>query len=117
MLRDGTKPAIWIARSRKAERGFLDDVSLPWGQQVAVMFQILCTLVLDMPATAECLTNVLGISPDVLLTFEPWGHTYHTGLDCGCRSSDRTVAYVHAIVLDRPTSICALIVLLSHQAT
>ena len=41
------------AHSQRAERGFLDDVSLPWCQQVVVMFQILCALVLDVPAAAE----------------------------------------------------------------
>ena len=67
VLRDGAKPALQTDRSRKAECGFLDVVSLPWGQQVAVMFQILCGLVLD-------------ISVDVFLAFKPWGHVDHTGL-------------------------------------
>ena len=71
VLRDGAKPATRTAHSWKAERCFLDDVSLPWGQQVAVMFQILCALVLDVPAAAECLTNFHGVLPDVLLAFEP----------------------------------------------
>ena len=49
VLRDGAKQVTRTARSRKAEHGFLEDVSLPWGQQVAVMFQIMCALVLDVP--------------------------------------------------------------------
>ena len=35
--------------SAMGERGFLDDVSIPWDQQVAVMFQIVSALVLDVP--------------------------------------------------------------------
>ena len=94
---------MWL-NQRRAERGFLDDVSLPWGQQLAVMFQILCALVLDVPAVADCLTNCHGVSPDVLLAVEPWGHVYHTGIEYGCRSSDRMGAYVHTLAFDQPTS-------------
>ena len=80
VLRDGAKLATQTAHSRKAEHGFLNDVSLPWGQQVAVKFQILFALVLDVPAAAECLTNVHGVSLDVLLAFKPWGYVDHTVL-------------------------------------
>ena len=59
------------------------------------MFQILCAFVLDVLAAAEC-----------LLAFEPWGHVDHTGVACGCCSSDRTGAYVHEIAFNPPTSIC-----------
>ena len=94
MLQSGTKPA-----ARTAERCFLDDVSLPWGQQVAVMFQIVCTLTLAVPAGG--VTDLYGVSPDVLISSEPWGHADHTGITCCCRSSDRTGAYVHAIAAAR----------------
>ena len=116
VLRDGAKPALRTARSRKAERGFLVDVSLPWGQEVAVMFQILCAFVLDVLAAAECLTYFHGVSPDVLLAFEPWGHVDHTGVACGCCSSDRTGAYVHEIAFNPPTSICEPTASSPHQA-
>ena len=76
------------------------------------MFQILCALVLDVPDAAECLTNFNGVSHDVLLDFEPWGHVDHMGVECGCRSSDRTGTYVHAVAFDHPTSTPVL----SHQA-
>ena len=102
VLRDGAKSALRSAHFRRAERVFLDDVSLPWGQQVAVMFQILCALVLYVPAAAECLTNFHGVSPDVLLAFKPWGHIDHTGVECGCRSSDRaglTFMQLYLIIL------------------
>ena len=105
VLWDGAKPALQTARSRRAERGFLNDVSLPWGQQVAVMFQILCALVLDVPAAAECLTNFQGASPNVLLAFEPWGRVDHMGVECRSRSSDRTGAYDHAITVGHSTII------------
>ena len=54
VLRDDTKAASRNARSQRAERSILTDVSLPWGQQVAVIFQVLCDLV---PAAAECLIS------------------------------------------------------------
>ena len=44
MLRDGAKPALRIGHSRRAERRFLDNVNISWGQQVAVMFQIVIAL-------------------------------------------------------------------------
>ena len=44
VLRDGIKQATRTACSRNAERSFLDDVSLPWGQQMAVIFQIVYAL-------------------------------------------------------------------------
>ena len=52
------------------------------------MFQILSALVLDVPVVAECLTSIRGVSPNVLLSFDPWEHADHTGGECPCRSSD-----------------------------
>ena len=49
VLRDRAKPALRIGHSRRAERRFLEDVFIPWDKQVAVMFQILSALVLDVP--------------------------------------------------------------------
>ena len=65
VLQDGTKTALRTGRSRKAERRFLDNASLPWDQQVAI-FQILSALVLDVPAAAKCLAQIRGVSPNVL---------------------------------------------------
>ena len=106
VLRDGAKAAVQTACSRKAERDFLTNVSLPWGQQVAVMFQALCALVLDVPAAAVCLAKFQGVSPNVVLPpsvlpFEPWG----LGVDCGCRSSDRIGSYLHELTIGCSTSI------------
>ena len=44
VLRDGVKSAARVGRSRKAEGRFLTDTDLSWGQQVAVMFRIISTL-------------------------------------------------------------------------
>ena len=67
VLRDGIKQDAHTTHSRKVEHSFLDDVLLPWGQQVAVKFQIVCALALDVPAAAECVMDFHGISPNVLL--------------------------------------------------
>ena len=48
------------------------------------MFEILSALVLDVLTAAERLTNIRGISPNVLLAFEPWGHVDHAGGECPC---------------------------------
>ena len=58
---------------------------------MAVMFQIVSVLVLDVPEAAPCLEKFCGIPPNVL-AFEPWGHIDHTGSECQCLSSDRTGA-------------------------
>ena len=49
VLRDGVKSALRVGRSRKAERCFMINADIPWGQQVAVMFQIVSTLMADVP--------------------------------------------------------------------
>ena len=112
VLQSGIKQAARTAHSKKAERCFLDGVSLTWGQQVAVMFQIVCTLTLAVPAVAGGVTDFHGSSPDVLLSSEPWGHADHTGITCRCRSSDQTGAYIHAAdrgdpADPRPSLLCA----------
>ena len=40
VLRDGVRSALRVGRSRKAEKCFLTNGNISWGQQVAVMFQI-----------------------------------------------------------------------------
>ena len=61
------------------------------------MFQIVCDLVLDVPEVVVCLAALQAVSPSVLLAFEQWGHVDHSGVDCICRSSNRTRTYVHGI--------------------
>ena len=96
VLRDGNKSAVRIGRSRKAEGRFLTETDISWGLQVAVMFQIMSTMALELPSFLEALEAIRGISPDVQLDYEPWGHMDHSDGHCSCRSFDRTAAYVHS---------------------
>ena len=99
VLRNGAKSAARIGRSRKAEGRFLTDTDLSWGHQVAVMFQIISPLALELPSFLEALADIRGVSPDVQLDCEPRGHVDHSDGHCSCRSSDRTAAYVHELAL------------------
>ena len=93
--RNGVKSAIRVGRSRKAEGRFLMDTDLSWGQQVAIMFQIVSTLALEMPLFLEALAEIQGVSPNVQLDCEPWGHIDHSDGHFSSRSSNRTAAYIH----------------------
>ena len=99
VLRDGVKSAAQVGHSRKAEGRFLMDTDFSWGHQVAVMFQIISTLALELQSFLEALTDIWGVSPDVHLDCEPRGHMDHNDGHCSCRSSDRTAAYVHELAL------------------
>ena len=101
VLRNGGKSAVRVARARKAEECFLLNSDIQWGQQVAVMFQIVSTMALELPSFLEGLGLVKGMSPNVQLTFEPWGHDSHEDVDCECQTSDRTAAYVHDLTINR----------------
>ena len=61
VLRDGVKSAVRVGRSRKAEGRFLTDTDLSWGQQVAVMFQIV--LALELPSFLEALEDTPECTP------------------------------------------------------
>ena len=101
VLRDGVKSAVRVGRSRKAEGRFLTDTDIPWGQQVAVMFQIVSTIYgLELPSFLEALEDLRGVSPNVHLDCEPWGHMDHNDKHCCCRSLDRTAAYVNELAID-----------------
>ena len=65
-----------------------------------VMFRIVSALVLDVPESLTCLYKSWGISPNVLFSFEPWGHINHNGSACMCLSSDRTGAYIHGLSIN-----------------
>ena len=93
------KLAAWIGRSRRADRQILEDVDIPWGHQVAVMFQVVCALALEVPEVLLKLRCLNGVSPNVVLACEPWGHIGHCNEGCECLSFDRTVAYVHDLSL------------------
>ena len=83
VLRDGVKSAVRAGRSRKAEGRFLSGSDIPWGQQVAVMFQIVSTVALELPSFLAELENLCGISLNVHLHCEPWGHINHEDINCG----------------------------------
>ena len=99
VLRDGVKSATRVGRSRRAAERFLEDGGIPWGHQVAVMFQIMPALALEVPSVLQDIDSLHGVSPNVSLSCEPWGHTDHTGVDCTCVSSDSTGAYIHGLSL------------------
>ena len=99
VLRDGVKSAIRVGRSCKVEGRFLTDADLSWGQQVAVMFQIISTLTLEGPSFLKGIAALRGVSPNVQLYSEPWGHVGHRDMNCACLSLDRTAAYVHDLAL------------------
>ena len=100
VLRDGVKSAVRVGRFRKMEVCFLSNSYIPWGQQVAVMFQIVSTMALELPSFLAELENLGGVSPNVNLQCEPWGHTNHENVDCECQTSDRTAAYVHDLTIN-----------------
>ena len=100
VLRDGVKPAAHVGRSRRAARQILDNVEIPWSHQMAVMFQIVCALALEVPEVLLELRQLKGVPPNVNLSCEPCrGHMNHWDEDCKCLSSDRTGAYVHELTL------------------
>ena len=98
-LRDGVKSAARVGHSWRAAERILEDVGIPWGQQVAVMFQIVCALALVVPSVLQDIESLNGMSPNLRLSCEPWGHIDHTGTACTCLSSDSTGVYVHGLSL------------------
>ena len=95
VLRDGVRSAVRVGRSRKAEKCFLTDVNISWGQQVAVMFQIVSTLMEEVPAFTLRMRELRG---GVQLMDNPWGHGEDCVAKCDCLDSDRTGAYVHCLI-------------------
>ena len=75
------------------------DIGIPWGHQVAVMFQIVCALTLEVPLVLRDIESLHSVSPNVILSCEPWGHMDHSGGNCECLSSDSMGAYVHDLSL------------------
>ena len=94
VLRDGVKSAIRVGRSRKEEGRILTDTDNSWDHQMAVMFQIMLTLALEVPTFLQNIEGLQGVSPNV-----QWGHVDHSDVNCDCLSSDRTAAYVHDLAL------------------
>ena len=65
-----------------------------------MIFQIVSTVAFELPSFMAELENLRGISPNVHLHCEPWGHIYHEDINCGCQSSDRMAAYVHDLTVN-----------------
>ena len=98
VLRDGVWSAVRVGRSRKAENCFLKNVNISWGQQVTVMFQIVSTLMEEVPAFTLRMRELRGEQPKVELIYNPWGHAKHCVAECNCLDSDGTGAYVHCLL-------------------
>ena len=98
VLRDGVRSALRVGRSRKAEKCFLANGNISWGQQVAVMFQIVSTLMEEVPAFASRMRELRGEQPLMQFVNDPWGHDEKCVRECDCLVSDRTDAFVHCLV-------------------
>ena len=59
--RDGIKSAERVGRSRRAAERILEDIGLPWGHQVAVMFQIVSALALEVPSVPLDIESLHGM--------------------------------------------------------
>ena len=98
VLRDGVRSALRVGRSRKAERCFLTNTNIPWGQQVMVMFQIVSTLMAEVPEFELVMRELQGIQPLIQLEDDIWGHGGKCGEACACLLTDRTEAFVHCLI-------------------
>ena len=98
VLRDGVRSALRVGRSRKAERCFLINANIPWGQQVTVMFQIVSTLMAEVPEFELVMRKLQGTQPHIQLADDIWGHDGKCGEACACQLSDRTEAFVHCLI-------------------
>ena len=98
VLRDGVRSALRVGRSRKAERCFLTNANIPWGQQVMVMFQIVSTLMAEVPEFDLVMRELQGIQPYIQLEDDIWGHGGKCGEACACLLTDRTEAFVHCLI-------------------
>ena len=65
---------------------------------MTVMFQIVSTMMVEVPAFATLMRELKGESPSIQLYSEPWGHVSHCDTDYTCLSSDRTASYVHGLL-------------------
>ena len=102
VLRDGVRSALRVGRSRKAERCFLTNANIPWGQQVMVMFQIVSTLMAEVPEFELVMRELQGIQPHIQLEDDIWGHDGKCGEACACLLTDRTEAFVHCLIPPPP---------------
>ena len=71
---------------------------ISWGQQVAVMFQIVSTLMVEVPDFASEIRRLQGLQPRFKLLNSPWGHGEQCVDKCDYLMSDRVDAYVHCLI-------------------
>ena len=62
------------------------------------MFQIVSTLMEEVPAFALRMRELQGEAPNVQLKDNPWGHVEHCDANCAFLESDRTGAYIHCLL-------------------
>ena len=91
------RPFEWDG-PEKRKHFFLKDVNISWGQQVTVMFQIVSTMMEEVPAFALRMRELRGEQPKVQLMDNPWGHVEDCVAKCNCLDTDRTGAYVHCLI-------------------
>ena len=80
------------------EKCFLINANIPWGQQVMVMFQIVSTLMAEVPEFELGMRKLQGIQPHIQLADDIWGHDGVCGEACACLLTDRTEAFVHCLI-------------------
>ena len=62
------------------------------------MFQIVSTLMEEVPAFASRMRELRGEQPLMQFVNDPWGHDEKCVGECDCLVSDRTGAFVHCLV-------------------
>ena len=77
---------------KKSRKMFLDRCEYFMGQQVAVMFQIVSTLMNEVPDFASGMKKLQGVQPRMQLLHSPWGHGVQCVEKCDCLVSDRVDA-------------------------
>ena len=65
---------------------------------MAVMFQIVSTLMQEVPDFALKMQELRGEQPRMQLLDDPWGHVEKCVAECDCLVSDRTGAFVHCLI-------------------
>ena len=62
------------------------------------MFQIVSTLMEEVPSFALRMRELRGEQPKVQLMDNPWGHVEDCVAKCNCLDTDRTGAYVQCLI-------------------
>ena len=65
---------------------------------MAVMFQIVSTLMEEVPDFESEMKKLQGVQPRLQLLNSPWGHGIQCVDKCDCLMSDRVDAYVHCLI-------------------